>query len=94
MAYRKVRDDVTNAYPRIRGKIGGSPEVYEKLSENGRGMVTFFTRTAGTMKHITAPVPEPEKRIVTGADAVEVKGSSLVITVNLERDGARCVFVE
>ncbi len=92
--YRRVREDVTQAYPRIKGKIGGSPEIYEKLNTNGRGMVTFFTRSAGTVRHITAPIPEPEKRTVTGADAVEVKGGCLILTVHLSRDGARCVFVE
>ncbi len=92
--YRRVREDVTAAYPRIKGKISGSPEIYEKLNTNGRGMVTFFTRSAGTVRHITAPIPDAEKKLVIGADKVEVRNGCLILTVNLERDGARCVFVE
>ncbi len=92
--YRRVRDDVTEAYPRIKGKIGGSPEIYEKLSKNGRGTVTFFTHTHGTFRHITSPLPDAASRVVTGADKVEVMEDSLVITVTLENDGARTVFIE
>ncbi|MCQ2432630.1 MAG: alpha-galactosidase, partial [Clostridia bacterium] len=92
--YRRVRDDVTEAYPIIRGKIGGSPEIYEKLNENGRGMVTFFTHSGGEFKHITKKLPDASSRIVTGADHVEVKNDRLILTVKLSNDEARCVFVE
>lgn len=91
-AYRRVRGSVTRAYPRFRGRLGGSPEIIEKLYE-GCGIVVLFTKNRAAVRHITAPLP-PNRR-VTGADSVDVApDGSLILRVDLPSNGARIVFIE
>lgn len=94
--YKRVAEDVTRAYPRVRGQIGGSPEIYEKLNpETGRGIVVFFTRSPAQARHVTAPLPDAARRSVYGADRVEhTPAGSLVLHLSLPADGAAVVFVE
>ena len=41
--YKQVRDDITKSYPILKGNVGGSPEIHEKVNpETGRGMVVIF----------------------------------------------------
>jgi alpha-galactosidase len=41
--YKEVRDEITRSHPVRHGKIGGSPEIHEKIaSDNGRGAVVIF----------------------------------------------------
>ena len=51
--FRRVRDAVNRAHPRVVGCPGGSPEVHEKLHA-GRGVIAFFAAQAGTWQHTTA----------------------------------------
>jgi alpha-galactosidase len=50
--YRKVRDDITEAFPVDSGPVGGTPEVHEKIAPNGRGAVVLFA-SKGTYQYIT-----------------------------------------
>jgi len=51
--YKKVRDDVANAYPVQTGKPSGSPEIHEKIHANGRGLVATFAQTIGRYEYVT-----------------------------------------
>ncbi len=51
--YKKVRDDITEAYPVDTGPVGGAPEVHEKIALNGRGVVAIFANH-GTYRYVTA----------------------------------------
>jgi alpha-galactosidase len=51
--YKKVRDDITEAYPVDTGPVGGAPEVHEKIAPNGRGVVAIFA-SHGTYRYVTA----------------------------------------
>jgi alpha-galactosidase len=53
-AYKKVRDDITEAYPVTMGPTGGCPEIHEKISaRTGRGAVVIFATERGTYSWIT-----------------------------------------
>jgi alpha-galactosidase len=51
--YRKVRDDIAEAYPVDSGPVGGAPEVHEKIAPNGRGAVVLFANH-GTYRYVTS----------------------------------------
>ncbi len=93
--YKRVINAVANAYPRVRGSIGTSPEVHEKLiPELAAGVVAFFTVAPGTFTYQTQPLQLEKLGEVKGADAWEMTHDGrLKLTVTLGRDGARTVFV-
>lgn len=94
-AYKKVAQDVTRSVPRTTGFIGSSPEIHEKIDyETGRGLISFFTRSPGSFTTVTLPVKGGSGNQVTGADHWEkLDNGSLRITVKLEKDDARVVFI-
>jgi alpha-galactosidase len=93
--YKQVAEAVTRAYPRRRGFIGSSPEVHEKLEpETASGLVVFLTVTPCTVTHLTQPLQLGELREIRGADHWKrTPEGRLEITVNLERNDARVVYV-
>lgn len=93
--YKEVREDITASYPRIRGVIGGSPEIYEKLNPNtGRGMVVFFTKAPAAVEHITQPIAYAREQTVCGADEVEIREDGcLILRAQMEADSARVIFI-
>ena len=52
-AYKTVRDDITAASPVRVGRIGGSPEIHEKLANGGRGAVVLFSNEGGEHTYVT-----------------------------------------
>ncbi len=51
--FKKVRDDITEAFPVDSGMVGGTPEVHEKIAPDGRGVVVLFA-SHGTYRYVTA----------------------------------------
>lgn len=94
--YKEVREDVTVSYPRIQGEIGGSPEIYEKINpDTGKGMVVIFTHSPARVTHVTQPIPQPEKRQVTGADRIAVtQDQCLQLQVEMEANSAQIIFIQ
>lgn len=93
--YKQVAEGVTRAYPRVRGFIGASPEIYEKIDPaRATGVVVFFTVARGTFTHVTQPMATGMVRRVAGADAWELLPDNRIkISVTLERNDARVVYV-
>ena len=93
--YKRVAEAVTRAYPRQRGFIGASPEVYEKIDPaSASGVIVFFTVTPGTMVHLTQPLDLQRLEGVKGAREWErTPDGRLRVVVDLERDDARVVYV-
>jgi len=90
--YKKVAKDVVEAYPRVSGFIGASPEIHEKINpQTGGGLIAFFTREQIDTVYVTQALEYlPE---VIGADGWEVlEGGRLKIAVKLPQNGARLVF--
>ena len=93
--YKKVAHSITCSYPKIRGFIGSSPEIYEKLDyEKSEGLVCFFTRARGEYLHITGKINCERFSHVDGADSYELtRDGRLRIRVILEENESRPVFI-
>ena len=93
--YKRVRQAATRAYPRVMGFAGSSPEIHEKVDpQTASGLVAFFTVTPGEITYVTRPLAPGKLQEVKGADSWELLPDGRVkIVVNLERDGARVVYL-
>jgi alpha-galactosidase len=93
--YKQVRDAATAVAARVTGIIGGSPEIYEKIdAASGSGLIVFFTSSPGVYSYTAGPFREGRTPKVFCADGCEILGDGYVrITVNLNRNGARTVFL-
>lgn len=93
-SYKRVADAVTRSYPRLKGFIGSSPEIYEKIEIcESAGLICFFTRSKGIFVHVTQPIAIEKFSHVTGADDyVLTNEGRLKITVHLSKDESRPVF--
>ena len=93
--YKRVRDAVTQSYPRVRGFAGSSPEIHEKLDPvTSSGIIVFFTVTPGRFTHVTQPLTFGAVDRVEGADEWEqLPDGRIKITVQLARNDARMVYV-
>ena len=91
--YKKVAKDVTEAYPRVSGFIGASPEIHEKINpKTGRGLVAFFTREPVDAVYVTRPLEYMPD--IIGADGWEaLKDGRLKIAMKLDTNDARLVFL-
>ncbi|MGI6495450.1 MAG: alpha-galactosidase [Kiritimatiellia bacterium] len=58
-AYKRVRDAITSASPVRTGRIGGSPEIHEKLDAQGRGAVCLFANERGGQTYVTEHATAP-----------------------------------
>jgi alpha-galactosidase len=93
--YKKVRDAAAASTAKVTGSIGSSPEIYEKIDlDSGTGLIVFFTCSPGTYNCIAGPFREDKVPNVLHADKYEIlEGGYMRITVNLNGDGARTVFL-
>jgi alpha-galactosidase len=93
--YKKIRESVTLSYPKVKGFIGASPEIYEKVQyEESQGLICLFTRAQGTFTHITDKINPKKFLTVEGADSWELTAEErLKITVQLKENEARPVFI-
>ena len=92
--YKQVSEAVTNSYPKTKGFIGSSPEIYEKIDKN-KGIICFFTKFEGSYTHTTDEMDflngMPQ---VMGAKSVEIiDGNKLKIEVELAENDAAIVFI-
>lgn len=93
-AYKLVREDALRADPIVYGWIGSSPEVHEKVySETGRGFISFFCRRGGTFTHITRRMEAPPRKVIGADKWVPRDDKRLEITVSLEDNDAKTVFL-
>ena len=93
--YKQVAESVTRSYPKVKGFIGSSPEIYEKIDYNKlEGMIAFLTRVGGTYVHITDIIDQNKFSHVDGADDFELTADGrLKITVKLNDNESRPVFI-
>ena len=92
--YKRVRDCVVGAYPRVCGFIGANPEIHEKLDPAaGGGLISFFNKTGGVYEHLTQPLDAARVAEVVGADDWRVEAGRLLITVKLAPNESRVVYV-
>lgn len=93
--YKKIAVSITESYPRTKGFIGSSPEIYEKINyETAKGVICFFTRAKGKYQHITQPININNFNCIEGADEYELTpDNNLIITVKLEKNESKYVFL-
>ena len=89
--YKQVRDDITAASPICLGHPGSTFEVYEKLSTNGRGVISLFSSVPGTYRYRLQNRPAGGPVCFGPASAVEENGE-LYIEADFSAPGAAIVF--
>lgn len=90
--YKRVRDDITSAYPYVLGQPGATFEVHEKLY-NGRGAVVLFANMPGTYEYCLQAVPNTDNITVFGNVKIE-KGDKIKLNVTFDAADAAIVFFE
>ena len=93
--YKKVAKAITESYPRVKGFIGSSPEIYEKIDyKQGIGIICFFTHEQGEYTYLTEPFNIENIGQVIGADEYRLTNQNRIeCSVRLAEDEARFVFL-
>ena len=80
--YKKLRNEITGAYPVVSGRPGETLEVYEKINETtGRGLVTLFGNRSGSYSYqIQSKVSDQAVvfgpgRLIRSDDCVKIEAS-------------------
>ena len=90
--YKRVRDDITRAYPVVFGQPGEAFEVHEKINrETGRGMVALFANQKGHYKYKLKADPE-EDVTVFGPASVTRENGRVYIEAAFDAPEAAVVF--
>ncbi|MCR5783819.1 MAG: alpha-galactosidase [Clostridia bacterium] len=90
--YKRLRDDITRAYPVVYGQPGEALEVYEKINEEtGRGMVALFGNQSGGYTYRLS-ANASENAIVFGPAELKKDGDKTVIRTQFTAPEAAIVF--
>ena len=92
--YKRLRDAITEAYPRVTGQPGQAFEAHEKLREaDGQGVVVLFANQAGDYEyrlHGRAAARET----IFGEATVQRRGDQVRLRARFDRPGAVIAFFE
>ena len=92
--YKRVRDDVTAAYPTVYGRPGETFEVHEKINaKNGRGLVSLFANQSGTYRYCLSSNVKG-KTTVFGPAVFRQEDDGAWIEAEFPDAGAAIVFFE
>lgn len=93
--YKQVAGGVTGSYPKVKGFIGSSPEIHEKIdTAEAEGIICFFTKHNGLFTYYTQKINLDRFSHADGADEYEITSDGrLKITVRLDDNQARVVYV-
>lgn len=93
--YKRVRDDITSAYPVAVGRPGELMEVHEKINAaNGRGVVTLFSNHSGKYSYRLQNKKLAEKITIWGDVKITRKGEEVYLDASFDAQGAVIVFFE
>lgn len=91
--YKQVREHITESTLIRTGLPGGSPEVYEKLSEVGFGAVSLFASAPGTYTYVTHRASVSQSCWHNEGVTVEYDAQGRArITARFERGGAKVLL--
>jgi len=103
--YKQVREDITDASPVLNGRIGGVPEIHEKINPlNGKGAVVLFfnyknpwiklqeAEFGGTFEYITEHKVDPSFWHTDGVQVSFDKQGRACIKANFKGPDAKIVF--
>jgi alpha-galactosidase len=91
--YKRVRDDVTGAFPVRTGFVGCNPEIHEKIGVSGCGVVCIFADREGSYRYVTCN--RTAAKVNTAGDGVTVTAlpdGRAEIVFTFDRGGAKMVF--
>lgn len=92
--YKRLRDAITEAYPRVTGLPGQAFEAHEKLCEaDGRGVVVLFANQAGAYDY-RLHAKAAGRATVFGDAAVERGGGAVKLCAHFKASGAVIAFFE
>jgi alpha-galactosidase len=90
--YKQVRDDITASSPVRYGAVGGTPEIYEKISGTGRGAVVVFANAAGAYQYVTQHCVDAAYWHNEGVAVSRDGQERAVLEMTFDRPGAKIVF--
>ena len=91
-AYKRLRDDVTEAYPTVYGRPGEAFEVHEKINAaSGRGLVSIFANHPGDYAYRLSASPDGAP-IIFGPAALRREMDGLWIDAHFSGAGAAILF--
>lgn len=91
--YKQVRDDITKATILRDGTVGGSPEVYEKVSkENGNGAIVLFSSHKGNYEYVSNCKPDQKYWSTRGINVSFDKDGHAIIKVSFDNAEAKIIF--
>lgn len=90
--YKQVRDDITESDPVITGVPGASPEIYEKINDNGRGAIVVFAEHPGAYTYISRNAVSGGCWHTAGADVRVDKDGHAVVQAHFTKPGAQILF--
>jgi alpha-galactosidase len=90
--YKLVRDNITSAQVVTSGMVSGSPEIYEKLADNGRGAVCVFATAHGKFSYVTQHTADKKWWATEGVTvSYDMKGRA-VIEADFTTGGAKIIY--
>lgn len=96
--YKQVRDDITESTIVATGNPGGNPEVYEKISDRGRGVVCVFATLGvcadvrGGYTYVTRHPVSREFTATEGVDVTFTDGGHACIRCTFGAPSAKIIF--
>ena len=77
--YKRLRDDITRAYPVTYGQPGETLEVHEKINGNGRGMAVLFGSRNGEYRYRLTAKASPDVTVFGPAEVLREGGETVVL---------------
>ncbi|TFH15957.1 MAG: hypothetical protein E4H02_06765 [Lentisphaerales bacterium] len=91
--YKQVRDDITAAFPVRTGRVGGCPEIHEKIcSSTGKGVVVIFAPFGGSYSCVTKNRVVTECQADAGLVVSQGEDGRARIDATFDKPGAKIVF--
>jgi alpha-galactosidase len=90
--YKRLAADITEAPVVQTGSRGGSPEIYEKVSTNGKGVVAIFANQRGRFVYLTRRGVAQGWWASQGMEIQPGPDGCAVLTASFDRPGAKLVF--
>lgn len=91
--YKAVAEAAARSYPRYKGDLGTSPEIYEKIDvETSTGFVTFFALSGGDYSYTTQALNTARTTIHNADDIVRLPNGRVRVHVTLTDEDSRTVF--
>jgi hypothetical protein len=91
--YKRVRDRMHRAAAIVHGRLGGSPEAYEKIDpETGQGAFVVFSNQMGEHRFVTRGAVADSVWTSPGGTVDRLPDGRARVTAHFEQAGAVLVF--